>query len=527
MNDDLDVLIDGKIVLSIPGDSEKSFTTSLPTGNHSLEVKVSASHDSPTNKKIIIKKDGNLVSADDITYKSKAIGDTVYSTSLTCSDDDTNDDDEDLDNDDLKCTDPCSSDSSTALDIFRECCCCLNDEGFWNTDQCITAAIADLKLSDETYIDMNNPAQVASGKQYLEEVCKAVLADMTSFFYGLGGVANMYGNSSINAGKWNKDKATYNKSISSFTSCLYKFLKETYSDTSIPELSDWATFKAHADSIPGLNSTGKKASVYLTYKWKSLVEFLAPNSFNFILQNDDVVQGLSDILTSDGHACHRFTFQEAVASKTTMGWAIKGMGRNCRAINTEPDSKDIIVNNVSPMIFEGGQFLVTGVDYSKHPPSVTSAKFWSVDKPGESDPSKTFEHIVKEKPEHKALYVAVHEAGHTLDYFNGLKVGREYGFGFDPEWLDIAGWFWNGTYKRYVLDFSNFYYHTQPGPKEAPITLYGHTLPYEDFSEAWSCWIFNPAALSKYCPRRFWYMQNKVMPFLAAHPLTTFKPNRG
>ena len=115
-------------------------------------------------------------------------------------------------------------------------------------------------------------------------------------------------------------------------------------------------------SLPNLTG-GQRVSIYLTYHWRSYVNVLNETAFAFLLADNAMIQQLSDIVTYNTHLCQRFTFEEINDSTSIMGWALNTLNGNVRVINTEPDSATFNAQAQSPLCFEGGQYLITAVDY--------------------------------------------------------------------------------------------------------------------------------------------------------------------
>jgi hypothetical protein len=169
----------------------------------------------------------------------------------------------------------------------------------------------------------------------------------------------------------------------------------------------------------------------------------------------------------------------------------------------EPDSATFNAQAQSPLCFEGGQFLITAVDYTVDPPVVKSGKTWSLEYPTIADPTKNSGMNLTPSSTHKMLYTALHESAHTIDYGKGMATSTQFGFSLTSAWLAISGWYSSGSV--YMLDMSRMVYPSKASTLtvEPPVTAYGHTSPWEDFAESWAMYILNKSALQRWYPKRY------------------------
>ena len=411
----------------------------------------------------------------------------------------------------------------TILDRFKSNCTA-NDSNYWTKAESADSYVKILS-SNGTPLNPADPAQFSAAKDWWMNNKQIDINNTSEFFYGMGAAARYGGYDKLVLGTWNSTLSTYESSVPSFYHCLYEFLKEIYPGKTVTALKDWATFKSYCASNLTNLSKAQMVNIYLTYHWRTYVNVLNPGSFGYLIDDDAVVQGLSEILSYNAHVCQRFTFEEINSTNTIMGWALNSVGGNVRVINTEPDSKNFSVQSQAPMAFEGGQFRITGVDYTTSPPTLKSGVLWSLEFPTTADPSKNSGVNLAPTTKHNLLYTAVHEAAHSIDYSKGLKIGQTTGFSTSSTWMAIAGWTKIGN--GYQLDLTKMKYPSQVGAtdREPPVTAYGHTAPWEDFAEAWAMYVLNKAALQKWYPKKYNFFETQVKPYLAGLSRTTLKGN--
>lgn len=119
-----------------------------------------------------------------------------------------------------------------------------------------------------------------------------------------------------------------------------------------------------------------------------------------------------------------------------------------------------------------------------------------------------------------AAEVAIHEFGHSVDYYNRQKNGVL--FSAREDWLSIGGWgehFGNtdDTSKHLIKDQTAAETGGMPktnSGKEPAISDYGCMSPMEDFAEAFRVYIFNPNFLRDKFPQRYAFMETHVRPLI-------------
>lgn len=532
MSDDLKIIVDKDEVLLVSGSAVQRKDISVNTGLHTLTAVVAKVNEGETHKtiKLLSKLDGSVIFTGKVDYVSASLGDSVLTKPFSCTKDPTGPDPDDPDD----CKDECET-IRVLLDKFKDCCCCLDDTNYWTKEEMFNTFITSLKDNTTgTPLDPSNPDHVSGATAWWKS--QGINIEYTSdFFYGMAAILKYteimrYSGASqylvLTLGTWNIDEKTYVQSIPKFYRCQYEFLKEIYRGDVVPEMVDWRTFNAKCEELSCLTSRKNRVELYLTYKWRSYVNFLQESPFSFVLNDDSIVQDLGDIVSYKSHVCQRFTFQEGDPNSSIMGWAVTLSGANVRFINTEPDSKNFNVGSHSPMMFNGGQVRATGFDYDASGATTQVRRAdWSAELApgGEADPSLSSDVKLAPLLKHNVLYTTIHESGHSIDYYKGKQIGKMFGFSLSDEWLDIAGWTLVGS--NYHLDAANLGYPTKSPVKEPPVTIYGHTMPAEDFAEAWTGFIFNPKALELYYPKRYAFMNDNVVPFLNSLTYTKLDAN--
>lgn len=539
MSDDLDILVDNKSVLIVKGGTEISRQSfQAAAGLHNLTVTIKTVNGGGANRSVtLMDKNGKPVFTANLDYTGSPVGAEVFNKPFSCSKDV-----------DPTAPDSCKNecvDIPVLLDKFKACCCCFDDAGYWKSSELVSPFVTVLcsdHANPATCLDPNKPTDLQTATDFWKD--KGIdLTKANNFFYGMGAVVQYFlilyapkkagdppapDYSPILLCPWNGDPGKYYESIPKFYKCLYEFLKEIYQGEVVPQLADWKTFNDYCSELGCLSLRKNRVEVYLTYKWRSYVNFLVETPFNFIIQDDEAIQQLGQIVTHKSHVCQRFTFQEKDPDKGVMGWALTYCNANYRIINTEPDGVAFSVDGQSPMMFLGGQFRVHSRPRDAEGNPVISREQiaqWAVERApgGEADPSLTKDFVLTPSVSYKALYIAIHEAGHSIDFYKGKQIDKTFGFSWDPDWLDIAGWTFNG--KDYDLDVTKLGYPSDRPEREPPITGYGHTQPSEDFAEAWTGFIFNPKALEFWYPKRYSFFTSKVVPFLDRLTFTELDAN--
>lgn len=418
---------------------------------------------------------------------------------------------------------PAALTATDLLSMFKTACT-LDDANYWTKAQGPNNYVSLLSTSSGP-LNPLDASQYASGKAYWSTNKQINIDDTQYFIYGMGAAARASSYDKLVLGTWAELRSTYNDSVPSFYKCLYAFLKAIYPGVMVKECSDWSTFSNYcATNLPNLTA-GQRVSVYLTYHWRSYVNVLNESAFSFLLSDNAMVQQLSDIVTYSTHLCQRFTFEEINSSTSIMGWALNTLNGNVRVINTEPDSATFNVQAQSPLCFEGGQFVVTAVDYTVDPPVVKSGKTWNLEFPTTTDPTKNSGVNLTPSSTHKMIYTAVHESAHTIDYGKGMATSTQFGFSLTAAWMAISGWYKSGSI--YMLDMSRMVYPSKATTItiEPPVTTYGHTSPWEDFAESWAMYVLNKAAMQRWYPKRYTFMETQVKPYLLSLKRTALSAN--
>jgi hypothetical protein len=116
------------------------------------------------------------------------------------------------------------------------------------------------------------------------------------------------------------------------------------------------------------------------------------------------------------------------------------------------------------------------------------------------------------------IRIFCHELGHGIDAqygtINGTKLSDM------PAWRNIGGWGLGDAHSLVPLRPEKWASECTTSDTEPPISLYGCTLVYEDFAEAYSCYCLNPTYLRDYYPKRYNFIETYVKGFKPYHGST-------
>lgn len=114
-----------------------------------------------------------------------------------------------------------------------------------------------------------------------------------------------------------------------------------------------------------------------------------------------------------------------------------------------------------------------------------------------------------------AIRVFLHELGHGIDFqygsINGTRLSNM------SEWRNISGWGSGDASSLARIIPTKWASECTIEDTEPPISLYGCTLVYEAFAEAYSCYCLNPTYLKDFYPKQYGFMVKYVKDFKPYH----------
>lgn len=387
--------------------------------------------------------------------------------------------------------------------------CGIPDYAYWTKEQSTDHFVSDL-VNNGKPLDPKNAQHVAAADDFYSKNFKFKVAGITNFYYCISAVAARAGYPNLIIGTMNVDVGTYHKSVSNFYHCLYVLFRTSLVENSLaPHFESFSKFKSDAKSAGLSYSDRELLSFYFTYRWKTISDVGA--AFNNLAGNMSLVEEVVNSLKAEDHACQRFSFHEALAQSSVMGYAMQANANNVRIVNLEPESATFSPAGQTQMMFKGGQWRPLSFKQTTQGQAIASIAFYAAERPGKDDPTK--KDGISATAAISLMYTAIHEAAHSVDYVKGRDLGQNFGFSTSTAWLNIAGWKKNSN--GYYLNGS-FKYPSElsASDPEPPVTTYGCTYPWEDFAEAWTMYVLAPAVLENWYPKRFKFMQTHVVPYM-------------